>query len=42
MLLETVAFWAVHRHRDPSPQQLVESDVQTNVIELLVRSLEKE
>jgi AcrR family transcriptional regulator len=42
MLLETVAFWAVHRHWDPSPQQLVESDVQTNVIELLVRSLERE
>ena len=42
LLLETVAFWAVHRHWDPSPQQVVESDVQTNVIELLVRSLEKE
>jgi AcrR family transcriptional regulator len=42
LLLETVAFWAVHRHWDPSPQQVAESDVQTNVIELLVRSLEKE
>ena len=42
LLLEAVAFWAVHRHWDPSPQQLAESDVQTNVIELLVRSLEKE
>lgn len=42
LLLETLAFWAVHRHWDPSPQQLTEMDVQTNVIELLVRSLEKE
>jgi len=42
LLLETVAFWAVHRHWDPSPQQVAESDVQTNVIELLIRSLEKE
>jgi AcrR family transcriptional regulator len=42
MVLETIAFWAVHRHWDPSPQQVAETDVQTNVIELLVRSLEKE
>jgi AcrR family transcriptional regulator len=41
LLLETVAFWAVHRHWDPSPQQLIESDVKANVIELLVRSFEK-
>jgi AcrR family transcriptional regulator len=41
-LLETVAFWAVHRHWDPSPQQVASSDVKANVIELLVRSFERE
>lgn len=42
LLLETVAFWAVHRHWDPSPQQIAEADVQPTVIDMLVRSLEKE
>ena len=42
VLLETVAFWAVHRHWDPSPRPIAESAVQTTVIDMLVRSLEKE
>jgi AcrR family transcriptional regulator len=42
LLLETVAFWAVHRHWDPSPQQVSEADVQTTVVEILVRGLTKE
>jgi AcrR family transcriptional regulator len=41
-LLETLAFWAVHRHWDPAPQRVAEEDVQTTVIEMLVHSLEKE
>ena len=42
VLLETLAFWAVHRHWDPSPQPIAEEDVQATVFEMLVRSLEKE
>jgi AcrR family transcriptional regulator len=42
LLLETVAFWAVHRHWDPSPRPIAESAVQTTVIDMLVRSLEQE
>jgi AcrR family transcriptional regulator len=42
VLLETVAFWAVHRHWDASPRPIAESAVQTTVIDMLVRSLEKE
>lgn len=42
VLLETLAFWAVHQHWDPSPRPIAEEDVQATVIEMLVRSLEKE
>jgi AcrR family transcriptional regulator len=42
LLLETIAFWAVHRHWDPSPQQAPEADVQTTVVDMLVRGLTKE
>jgi len=41
-VLETLAFWAVHRHWDPAPQEATEEDVQTTVIEMLVCSLAKE
>jgi AcrR family transcriptional regulator len=42
MILETLAFWAVHRHWDPAPQQVAEEAVQTTVIDMLVCSLAKE
>ena len=29
--MRTIAFWAVHRHWDPSPQQVSEHDVQTTI-----------
>lgn len=38
-LLETVAFWAVHRHWDPSPQEVAEADVETTVIDLILHGL---
>jgi AcrR family transcriptional regulator len=41
-VLEAIAFWAVHRHWDPSPQTLVEKDVETTLVELLLHGLEKE
>jgi AcrR family transcriptional regulator len=41
-ILETVAFWAVHRHWDPSPQSIEEDAVETAVIDLLVHSLIQE
>ena len=40
--LETVAFWAVHRHWDPSPQSIEEDAVETAVVDLLVHSLIQE
>jgi AcrR family transcriptional regulator len=41
-VLETVAFWAVHRHWDPSPQSIEEDAVETAVVDLLVHSLIQE
>lgn len=40
--LETVAFWAVHRHWDPSPQSIEEDAVEDAVVDLLVHSLTQE
>ena len=40
--LETVAFWAVHRHWDPSPQSIEEDAVEEAVVDLLVHSLVQE
>ena len=42
MVLETVAFWAVHRHWDPSPQSIEEGAVEEAVIDLLTHSLMRE
>lgn len=42
MVLETVAFWAVHRHWDPSPQSIEEGAVEQAVIDLLTHSLTRE
>jgi AcrR family transcriptional regulator len=41
-VLETVAFWAVHRHWDPSPQEVAEEDVQAAVVDLVLHGLLKE
>lgn len=41
-ILETIAFWAVHRHWDPSPQKLDEKDVETAVVDLVLHGLAKE
>lgn len=38
-VLETIAFWAVHRHWDPSPQSIEENAVEGAVVDLLVHSL---
>jgi AcrR family transcriptional regulator len=39
LALETVAFWAVHRHWDPSPQNLDEGAVEDVVIRMLLGGL---
>jgi AcrR family transcriptional regulator len=41
-VLEIVAFWAVHRHWDPSPQEVAEEDVQAAVVDLVLHGLLKE
>ncbi|WP_438035607.1 TetR/AcrR family transcriptional regulator [Sorangium sp. So ce204] len=41
-VLETIAFWAVHRHWDPSPQPLVEEEVEATINELVFHGLAKE
>lgn len=38
-LLEAIAFWAVHRHWDPSPQSIEEDAAEEAVVDLLVHSL---
>jgi AcrR family transcriptional regulator len=40
--LESVAFWAVHRYWDPSPQSIEEDAVEEAVVDLLVHSLVQE
>jgi hypothetical protein len=41
-LLELIAFWAVHRHWDPSPQRVAEEDVRGTVVALALHGLVKE
>ncbi|MCU0682887.1 MAG: TetR/AcrR family transcriptional regulator [Polyangiaceae bacterium] len=41
-LLELIAFWAVHRHWDPSPQRVAEEDVRGTVVVLALHGLVKE
>jgi len=41
-ILETIAFWAVHRHWDPSPQPIDENDVERTLVELALFGLAKE
>ncbi len=37
IVLETLAFWAIHRHWDPSPQAFDSTSVKTSAVEILVR-----
>ncbi len=39
MILETVVFWAVHRHWDPHPQSVDESCARAAVIEFIVNAV---
>jgi AcrR family transcriptional regulator len=41
-VLETIAFWAVHRHWDPSPQPVDEASVQSAVVDQLLHGLIRE
>jgi len=41
MVLEAIAFWAVHRHFDPSPQQVDDDEVERALVQHCVRSLVK-
>jgi AcrR family transcriptional regulator len=42
MILETIVFWAVHRHWDPSPQQVSENDVKNAIVDVILHGLVKE
>jgi len=39
IVLETVVFWTVHRHWDPSPQEVDETAAEESVVQLLRRAL---
>jgi AcrR family transcriptional regulator len=39
IVLETLVFWSVHRHWDPSPQQLDEDAARRSVLSFLIASL---
>ena len=42
LLIETVVFWAVHRHWDPHPQRVDESVAKETLVRFLVGALAKE
>jgi hypothetical protein len=42
IVLETLVFWAVHRHWDPSPQAIDEASAKHTVLTFLIRALAKE
>lgn len=42
LLLETLVFWAVHRHWDPSPQPFDPRGAEDTVVQMLTRALLKE
>jgi AcrR family transcriptional regulator len=42
LLIETVVFWAVHRHWDPHPQRVDESVAKETVLRFIVSALAKE
>jgi AcrR family transcriptional regulator len=39
IVLETLVFWAVHRHWDPSPQAVSEETARRTVVDFVVRAL---
>jgi hypothetical protein len=42
LVLETLTYWAVHRHWDPSPQALDEAAVEDSVVAFVVGALVEE
>jgi hypothetical protein len=42
LVLETLVFWAVHRHWDPAPQQVDDRVAEDTVVHLLLDALVKE
>ena len=42
LLIETMVFWAVHRHWDPHPQSVDESVAKETVVRFIVSALAKE
>jgi len=42
IVLETLVFWAVHRHWDPSPQEIDESSARSTALAFLTSALVKE
>jgi hypothetical protein len=42
IVLETIAFWAVHRHWDPSPQDVDEHAIQDAVVDMVLHGLVEE
>ena len=42
LIIETVVFWAVHRHWDPHPQVVDEQVAQSTVVQLIRDALVKE
>jgi hypothetical protein len=42
VVLETLVFWAVHRHWDPSPQVIDETSARRTVLAFLTASLVEE
>lgn len=42
VVLETIVFWAVHRHWDPQPQQVAEDQLPSVLVDLLLRGLAPE
>jgi hypothetical protein len=39
IVLETLVFWAVHRHWDPSPQPMRDEDARATAVAFLVAAL---
>jgi AcrR family transcriptional regulator len=42
MVLETIAFWAIHMPWDPSPRPFADADVENAVVDMLVHAYAKE
>ena len=42
LIVENIAFWAVHRHWDPHPQQVDDRVAEDTVVAFVVKALSKE